>query len=217
MDSSFSHAVSRCELHYAAFRAAFLTTLDCLLRDSLEPSKSVDDSCGFLDRIPFLSSTAPQIQLECLFRTWHRPADQLPTLIDQCVIYAATEMLAELCKAENQPLLAMIWQGPRTLQTAPDMWLLSKIRAFQVMFPTVAAIALPCRFTEVRTEQRMQAMTSCDMTEDRSYERDMEGLIRLLGRWRMNREVLVNTGDLLTSEEQDILRAFFEEHPRLFE
>jgi hypothetical protein len=37
----------------------------------------------------------------------------------------------------------------------------------------------------------------------------------LVGRWQAQKSVLLGTEGLLTQDEQDILRAFFEEHPGL--
>ena len=42
-----------------------------------------------------------------------------------------------------------------------------------------------------------------------------EELMELVGRWRMRREQILAGAGLLTSEEIEILREFFEEHPGL--
>jgi hypothetical protein len=40
-------------------------------------------------------------------------------------------------------------------------------------------------------------------------------LLDFVGRWRASRETLLNSSGLLNENEQDMIRAFFEEHPQL--
>lgn len=198
------------EVTYASLRAGFMITLDCLLRDSLNQSESANGPFGFLDRIPRLAGTAPQIQLECLLTTWNALQDESRVILspmDRFVCMAATELLAQLCAENNQRILHMVWQGPRTLATNPDFWLYSKIRCFQagqdwsaIIYPTVA-------------DENAHDFGQIQDLPGLSGENDE--LLNTVGRWRADGAVLLNSGGLLNVTEQDIVRTFFEEHPEL--
>lgn len=219
MNSISSSAPSRCEIHYAAFRAAFLTTLDCLLRDSLDQTDSAEPMAGFLDRIPLLSATATQVQLESLFRAWHRLADQTltgPSLIDQCVVHAAVELLSQLAEKDDQRVLRQVWRGPRALKTSADSWLSSKIRCVQLMTATAGVTALPCQLHSPVADQVFRQTAHVMQQTGGLSERAADELFPIVGQWRIDREVLANLDELLTPEEQGLLMAFFEEHPSLF-
>lgn len=243
MDASYSESHSYSELHYAGFRAAFLTTLDCLLRDGLTNDFPVDDEpehsdiarenaaeadeqyqgCGFLDRIPLLSSTAPQVQLECLFRVWHHwnaPSPRFPGILDQCVIHAAMEWLALLSQHDQNGLLKMVWQGPGTISTTRDCWLYAKIRSLQVLQSTA--------FEDTSSRSGRSAgpadvkppfHDSCLFGGSGIVPDDQEfdELLQIVGRWRIRREVLSGLGGLITADEQSVLMEFLEQHPGLFE
>ena len=73
------------EMLYAAFRAAFVLTLDCMLRESLDRQQMRRQASGFLDVYPVLQGTAPQIQLECLLQTWDhlQQAESVPHAVRQ--------------------------------------------------------------------------------------------------------------------------------------
>ena len=97
-NSEESHS-DPCQITCAAFRAAFVTTLDCLLRYALDPSAADERPVGIFDCFPMLNAVAPQIQLECLLRTWSRRNRELPDsadVLDDCVLYAACESLARI-------------------------------------------------------------------------------------------------------------------------
>lgn len=219
MDSSFSVTLARCDIHYAALRGAFLTTLDCLLRDSLGHSSRHADSSGFLDRIPLLAATAPQVQLECLLRTWQRLCEgqpQFPALIDQCVLHAALELLLQVVREDNQRLLRMIWNGPRQLETAADAWLHSKICSVQLLTAPGSVLSLPCQPPTTAGDQLLQKISRNVQLVTARQEQPADELFEILGQWRISREVLANLDDLLTQAEQGVLEVFFEEHPSLF-
>lgn len=243
MDASYSESHNFSELHYAGFRAAFLTTLDCLLRDGLtndfpatdEPAQNgiaeenaveADEKyhgCGFLDRIPLLSSTAPQVQLECLFRVWHRwnaPSPRFPGIMDQCVIHAAMEWLALLSQHDQHGLLKLVWQGPRPISTSRDCWLYAKIRSLQVLQTTRSGeLSSSSRLSHGTAAAKPPFHDTClfagsgIMPDDQEFDE----LLQIVGRWRIRRETISGLDNLLTSDEQSVLAEFLEQHPGLFE
>lgn len=210
METDVRYEILTSEVTYTALRAAFLTTLDCLLRESLEQGDGQLGSSGFLDWIPALAGTAPQVQLECLLSAWgtlQNEKSDILTPIEQCVCLAATEVLAQLSAEKNQRLLSMIWQSPRVLVTCPDHWLYSKIRCFQsgqdwsaVLYPTVMG------------ENELVLAQIHDVPSQFGRNDD---ILDVVGRWRAEKAILLNSVGLLNVTEQDIVRTFFEEHPEL--
>lgn len=220
MDASNIESSSVCEVQYAAFRAGFLTTLDCLLGQDLDDSPADSMSCGFLDRIPLLSSTAPQVQLQCLFQAWHRlnsteVSFSLP--IDRCVTHAAMELLAQLSLSDDQMRLKLIWRGPRALQTKADFWLYSKIRAIQVAQTPDGGSHEANPLQRLGSDRLFRAASAFAGTIYPSIHCEIDELIRTVGLWRVRPEMLEQADGLLTSNEKGVLREYFEEHPGLFE
>lgn len=201
-----------CEVTYTAMRAAFVVTLDGLLRSSLDPTSAFEKSLGFFGCYPLLNSTSPQIQLECLLRTWQRcfqdnePAD----LLDECVIYAAYETLADVCCAESSRTLNVALNGPHVLNSQQDQWLCSKTRCLQAAGQEDATRRVVQHLAEPRDANRWAGMPDGEFSSEASDE-----LLELVGRWRAAKSVVLGSSGLLTEDEQDILRAFFEEHPGL--
>ena len=208
-----------CELQYVAFRAAFLMTLDCLLNQHVCDDIGPDVRCGFLDQSSLMASTAPQVQLELLLKTWKRLAamgtsagldGQTLSTADLVVIQCATEHLAAIALAESQSSLLMAGRGPRRLATAIDGWLYSKVRWLQAANYDQAYqriyLDLP-----VAGASQLQAVAD----ELSGKKADLEQLMAAIGQWKIDRAVLTNLDDLLTKDEQDLLTEFFQEHPSL--
>ena len=61
--------LTRNRIFYVACRVAFLRVFDSLL-DEFIASNSEDGRVGYLDRVPMLAGTAPQVQIELLLKTW---------------------------------------------------------------------------------------------------------------------------------------------------
>ena len=200
------------EMSYAAFRAAFVLTLDCLLREALDRQHAVAGGGGFLDIYPVLQGTAPQIQLECLLETWdhlHQSEMEL-TLLDYCVVNAACEALAKMGELTTCSMLASVWKGPKSIATSCDHWVTSKVRALQLTMDEETLNEL------VRLEDRLDdhcpASGPCSGVGKQRLPVD---LISVVGRWTASRAVVLGSIGLLTEDEQDILRIFFEEQSGL--
>ena len=200
------------EIHYAAFRAAFVLTLDCMLRESLDHQNAVARPGGFLDVYPLLLGTAPQIQLECLLQTWdHLQDSETPlTPFDHGVINAACEALAKMGELTTRPTLSSVWKGPKLMDTACDHWITSKVRALQLTLDEKTSGEL------VRLEEKLDDHKPVSSTFLKIGTPDpAEELLNAVGRWRAASDVILGSKGLLTDEEQDILRIFFEEQSGL--
>ena len=199
------------EMHYAAFRAAFVLTLDCMLRESLDHENAVARPGGFLDVYPVLQGTAPQIQLECLLRTWdHLQSGETLTQFDHGVMNAACEALAKIGELTTRSTLSSVWKGPKLIATACDHWVASKVRALQLTLDEKTTSELMRLAEKLDDHMPVSATISGTGTQG-----PCEELLTVVGRWKASGEVVLGSKGLLTEDEQDILRIFFEEQAGL--
>ncbi len=200
------------EMLYAAFRAAFVSTLDCMLRETLDRPQVAPTATGFLDVYPVLQGTAPQIQLECLLQTWEHIQYTRPSLspFENCVVNAAYEALAMMGERTTRPTLSDVWKGPRTMVTASDHWVTSKVRAVQLL--TEGKIVDELARMGARLDDYHPVSTTFSNSETLMSSDDM---ISVVGRWTASAAVIFGSKGLLTDDEQDLLRVFFEEQPGL--
>jgi len=200
-------------MQYTALRAAFVTTLDSLLRYSLDPNGASTRPSGFLDCFPMLSGTAPQIQMECLFNTWSRlqqsPGESLQHL-DDLILYAAYESLAQLAEGKPGQPLRVVMNGPVPFTGDQDQWLYSKTLCLQLADSRAAG---PHFLRELGKIEDPSPGLNPEFFANWAEQR--EELMNLVGRWVARKDVLLGTVGLLTNDEKDILRAFFEEHSGL--
>ncbi|MEJ7595889.1 MAG: hypothetical protein WKF77_30625 [Planctomycetaceae bacterium] len=200
------------EMHYAAFRAAFVLTLDCMLRESLDHQNAVARPGGFLDVYPVLQGTAPQIQLECLLSTWDhlQSGETTLTQFDHGVMNAAFETLAKMGEMKTRSTLASVWKGPKLIATACDHWVTSKVRALQLTLDEKTTSEL------IRLAGTLDDHMSGSATISRTGTQEpCEELLTVVARWKASGEVILGSKGLLTEDEQDILRIFFEEQSGL--
>lgn len=200
------------EMLYAAFRAAFVSTLDCMLRETLDRPQVAPAVGGFLDVYPILQGTAPQIQLECLLQTWEHIQHTGGALspFENCVVNAAYEALAKIGERTTRPTLSDVWKGPRTMVTASDHWVTSKVRAVQLL--TEGKIVDELTRMGARLDDYRPVSRTFFNSETRMSSDDM---ISVVGRWTASAAVIFGSKGLLTDDEQDLLRVFFEEQTGL--
>jgi hypothetical protein len=204
MSNSAADAPS-CVFTHAAFRAGFLSVFDSLLRYSVEGSSDDLQFRGLFEHYPLLNAVAPQVQLDCLLRSWSRwQSGHEPDALDQCVTHACREKLIEHSDAGNQRYLNVILSGPQGEPLREDFWLGTRLRCLQLgSHPSGQG----CVVRQMVSGPENRALNS-------EFAEDVE-LLDLIGQWRARREVIFCSTDLLTPDEQDLLLAFFEEHPGL--
>ncbi|MEZ6031970.1 MAG: hypothetical protein R3C17_02680 [Planctomycetaceae bacterium] len=200
------------EMLYAAFRAAFVVTLDCMLRESLDQHHLAAKTSGFLDVYPVLRGTAPQIQLECLLQTWDHLQKSGSSLsaFDNCVVHAAYEALAKMGELTTRPSLSNVWKGPLVMATAADHWVASKVRAVQLLTDEKSALELAQMQAELADKLPDSGTNSGSCSQ-----RTVDDLISIVGRWTASAAIVLGSEKLLTDDEQELLRAFFEEQTGL--
>jgi hypothetical protein len=200
------------EMLYAAFRAGFVITLDSMLRESLDRQHELGRVSGFLDLYPILRGTAPQIQLECLLQTWDhiQQGEGALTRFDDCVISAAYDALANMGELTTRPTLSRVWNGPHSMVTASDHWVTSKVRTLKLV-ANEKTVSQHLRL-ETPLDERRPALQAFFVEEPQSVSDEM---ISIVGRWTASAVVVLGSKGLLTDDEQDILRIFFEEQTGL--
>lgn len=209
-------------------RAAFVTTLDSLLRYSLDPDSVLDRPIGFMSCYPMLNGMAPQIQMECLTVTWNnlhegncagegKTADLLDedskgftNLLNELVIYAAYDALAKITSERQSHALKVVFNGPQRISERYDHWLYAKTRCLQ----TISSGPLHPHFLR-ELGDILDPGPWFDAGIDRNWCESREELMSLVGRWVAHKDLILGSNGLLTLDEIGILRAFFEEHPGL--
>ena len=201
---------SCCHLTYAAFRAAFVTIIEHLLTDAMGQTGDRPARRGLFDGFPTLNAVAPQVQLECLLRTWNRSCFGMidePDVLDECVILAAGNCLARMAQDENRSRLQSALNGPCEVQIGDDLWLTTRARCLQVAGPKPHSSGFFREFESLEQQSQL-----ADFSEP-SSSLVREDLLEMVGRWAADRDTVLSSTGLLTTEEQAVLTAFFEEHP----
>ncbi|MCA9035665.1 MAG: hypothetical protein KDA91_11075 [Planctomycetaceae bacterium] len=231
-----------CELHYVAFRAAFLITLDSLIAEYLRPGElrpddmnqddiydslhqqddsilwvnhsATTDNYGFLDVIPLLRGTALQVQLQQLLETWKLM--QQPDRPD-------------ILPLKNRIVILAATEQMATITQSSENSLLKRVWAGP------RALNLPCDIwlhSKIRCIQSMNLelaghpghlhFPSCatsKLSESLANlcgeDHEAEELLEIVGGWTLDRAALADLDGLLSQEEFELLTAFFEEQPGL--
>ncbi|MCA9058858.1 MAG: hypothetical protein KDA85_10170 [Planctomycetaceae bacterium] len=213
MDTDIRQFLTSSDLFLTACRAAFIGTFDRMLSQFLVAGQSVSVESGYLDNVPLLKGCALQIQLELLLQTWGGTAaetDQVPGIEEQCVCFAALEELNRLVCSGNRRLLDRAMQRRQGTASDDFLWMPSKVRAIQVTLPFAAQAAVLSPETGLASEELEAIRVAGGLNRD-----DLETLLALTGRWRMNSDVLKFCPTLLTEHEQNVLLAFLDEFPDL--
>lgn len=201
------------DLFYAACRASFLETLDAMLHEFLPVSGPAGRDGGFMDSVPLMRGCAPQVQLELLFGVWSRlsseSAPQL-TVKEQCVCACAVTELARLGTLERTRNLERVMSGPRLIQTMDPVWLAARVHTLHVILPFAPQLANLDVNANVPSEE-FEVFRSAGGVPPES----INAMTAELGRWRVSPNLLTKSHGLLTVDEQEILKTFFDEHPEL--
>jgi|GEM_PF-360578 len=212
METDIVSMLTRNRIFYVACRVAFLRVFDSLL-DEFIASNSEDGRVGYLDRVPMLAGTAPQVQIELLLKTWSslRNGERRElTVEEQVICFAATSELAATSVADDQRMIRRAARGPVEIDTGNVTWLASRVRLLQVTLPFAPQAAVL---------QVEQGIATFDLTEVREAggvdSHSLCGLLDLLSRWAIEDTIFANAEGLLHETELEILRAFFAEYPQL--
>lgn len=212
MDTDIVSQLTRNRIFYVACRVAFLRVFDSLL-DEFIAANSEEGRRGYLDRVPMLAGTAPQVQIELLLRTWHSLRNSAPrelTIEEQVICFAATSELAQSSVQDDQRMIRRAARGPVEIDTGNVTWLASRVRLLQVTLPFAPQAAVL---------QIEQGIATDDLSEVREAgginSQSLSGLMDVLSRWAIDESVFEHAEGLLTETEVEILRAFFTEYPRL--
>ena len=192
---------------YVAFRSAYLSTFQLLVSHADE---SANRPKAYLERIPILDGCALQVQIDCLLKTWQRVCGNASdmTITDHCVCYAAAGELARFGETENLQIIRSAMAGPQPVSDLDCIWLASRIRTMQIIWPISCAES-----GADRTEQVL--MTDLDSPPVPESDEATTELLNLVGRWQIAPKILANAEGLLTDDERSRLGEFLQKHPQM--
>lgn len=199
-------------LTYASLRAAFLLTFDELMQYALAPARAESRPVELMDFFPPLKGIAPQIQLECILRTWQSTRIHSASnfsAIDTRILLASTELLASMAAESENPMLRVVFHGPQNIQSINDHWLVARIRCMQISWKSDHRRML---YQELGTSATPQ--TGSNRHTDCVVD---ESVWEILGKWRVCKNLYQYGSGLLTNAEMELVRDFFEEHSMLAE
>ncbi len=212
MDTDIFKQLNRNRLFYVACRVAFLRVFDSLL-DEFIASPESEQRVGYLDRIPMLSGTAPQVQIELLLTTWQTLRRDTPrplTIQEQVICFGITSELAHTGASDDQRMIRRAARGPVPVDPGDVVWLASRVRMLQMLLPFAPQAAVLQVENSIAAEDLVPVRSAGGIDQP-----TFSGLLDLLGHWTVSESLFDNTEGLLTSTECEILRAFFAEHPHL--
>ena len=212
MDTDTFSQLNRNGLFYVACRVAFLRAFDSLLHEFIAAS-ATDRFTGFLDRIPILAGTAPQVQIEALLQTWQSVRSEPPrppTIKEQVICFGITSELAHTGAADDQQMIQRAADGPAPVDPGDVVWLASRARMLQMLLPFAPQAAILQVEPGIAAEDLAPVRTAGGVDQ-----RTFTQLLDLLGNWTVSTTLFANAEGLLTATELEILRAYFAEHPQL--
>ena len=199
-------------LFYVACRVAFLRVFDSLLAEFVAVSAS-DPRAGFLERIPMLAGTAPQVQIELLLQTWQSLRSEIPrtlTIKEQVICFGVTSELAHTGAANEKSMIRRAACGPVRVQLGDVVWLASRVRILQMLLPFAPQAATLQVESNIAADD-LDSVRSAGGVDQQTFTELMD----LLGNWTVSASLFANAEGLLTPTELEMLRAFFAEHPQL--
>jgi hypothetical protein len=200
-----SSPVADTDIAYAAFRIAFLETLEraTLAAQMGEPANLY----GYLTEVPFLRGVAPQVQLDVLLATWakHLSAEEFEAdLVDESVLYAACETSARVIRGEQQLTSRWLAKGPRPVDLMVDGNLADRIQGLHLEMTNDGDFLLISQFQDIPPDEARVLKSRFDL-EDSACE----VLFDLLGRWHVSPEFSQRGAGLITSREMGATHVVF--------
>ena len=187
-------------LGYIALRLAFVDTLE---RISLARQMGLADSAnfGFLTEVPFLRSTAPQVQLEALLSTWQKMRSAVPceaNLVDESVIYATCETAARVVESDWETAARVMATGPRTLGSFVDGTLADHLRFLHLNLSNEGNFLLLSQFQDVPPVEGRRLRAKFGLSDEACAP-----MFELISRWHVSPAIWSQAEGLLTRREME--------------
>lgn len=211
-DADIFRQLNENRLFYVACRVAFLRVFDSLL-DRFIAASPEDSRSGYLERIPILSGTAPQVQIELLLKTWQTLRSETPrslTIEEQVICFGITSELALTGADDDHRMIRRAARGPVKVDTGDITWLASRVRMLQMLLPFAPQAAVLQVESGIAANDLIPVRTAGGVDESA-----FNGLLDLIGNWTVSDQLFEHADGLLTTTEQEIMRAFFSEHANL--
>lgn len=200
-----SSPVADTDVAYAAFRIAFLETLEraTLAAQMGEPGNQY----GFLTEVPFLRGCAPQVQLDALLATWtkHVSQDEFEAdLVDESVLYAVCETSARVIRGEPDLVNRWLSKGPRLTDLKVTPLLADQIQSLHLEMTNDGDFLLISQFQDIPPDEANSLKAKFDLDQDAC-----QALFDLLGRWHVSPEFAQRGAGLVTSREMGTTHVVF--------
>jgi hypothetical protein len=200
-----SSPVADTDVAYAAFRIAFLETLE---RATLAAQMGeTGTQYGYLTEVPFLRGCAPQVQLDVLLATWakHVSQDEFEAdLIDESVIYAACETSARVIRSEPDLVRRWLSKGPRLMDLQVNALLADQIQALHLEMTNDGDFLLISQFQDIPPDEAIGLKTKFDLDPEAC-----QVLFEVIGRWHVSPEFAQRGAGLVTSREMGTTHIVF--------
>lgn len=185
-------------MSYVAFRVSFLETLERIAL-SRQFESGTPDGFGYLTEIPFLIGVPPHVQLDVLAETWSRhlsAESHEATLIDESVAYAVCETAAGIVERDPTFFLRIMKVGPLNAAILPDHFAASELRSLHQAMGGNGDFLMISQFEDMPPETSARLKRQFQLDPER-----LEPLFDLLGRWRLQDNLLTNLNGLLSDNE----------------
>jgi hypothetical protein len=180
-------------LSYVAFRVALRETVHRCYREDAEPRP------GFLAEVPFLRETAPAVQFDLLAATWDRHVSRkthIATLLDESVLYAASEFAAGLAERQPDRVTWALRGGPLDVTVPVDHALAEELRGLYLKLSNDGDFLLIGQLLDLPPEEAADWKAKLGIATER-----VEPLFDPLGRWHPSPDLVGNLHGLVSVSE----------------
>ena len=186
------------DVAYIAFRLAACDTLERMVLAQHVGGLS-DRPYGFLNEVPFLKHTPPQVQLDVLVDAWSRlcePGVCETDLVDESVVYASCETASRIILADAGTVRKTLADGPRPLKRAVNEAMSKEIQALHLELANEGDFLLISQFQDIPPDEGRDLKQKFGLDESAA-----ESMFEVLGRWHVAPEFASRAGGLMTESE----------------
>lgn len=186
------------DLVYIAFRLAACDTLERMVL-AAHVGGLADRPFGYLNEVPFLKQTPPQVQLDVLVDAWARhcePGACDTDLVDESVVYAVCETAARIVLADAGSVRKTLRDGPRPVDQPVNLSLSKRIEALHHDLSNEGDFLLISQFQDIPPDEGRELKRKFGLAESAA-----EPMFELLGRWHVAPQFAERAAGLLTERE----------------
>ena len=186
------------DLVYIAFRLAACDTLERMVL-AAHVGALADRPYGFLNEVPFLKQTPPQVQLDALVDAWSRHRQEIvfeTDLVDESVVYAVCETASRIIQADPASTRKTLQDGPRPVDLPVNLSLSKQIQALHLDLSNEGDFLLISQFQDIPPDEARELKHKFGLDESAA-----DPMFELLGRWHVAPQFAERSDGLLTPSE----------------